>query len=303
MTARSTACRPAAPPSATMRTRPAETPVTSPVRLSTRAMRGSALLKRMPVSSARPVDRSSIVPRSRTISPGCSDFDTSGTIRNTGVGAGVEGAAATTDDGAAPSSVGASCTICSEAVVDGRGATGAGVVSRARVGVAAATEGAIVRGGAERAVTAATRLSVRRSVLDDAGVSSVASATPSLVAEENVASGEASSLRGAGSRVITTTTVPSSASPNTDAPTARTTGVPVDVSSALSAGLPGRISGVRLTGRNGATGSPHCAHTSSSSPTRTLQDGQVVLGTVMPWKGRRNVQRVGCPRDVRFAAA
>ena len=108
---------------------------------------------------------------------------------------------------------------------------------------------------------------------------------------------DAATSRGAGSCVMTSAMAPMKARPITAAPTVRTAGVPVDVSSSLSAGLPGRISGVRLAMRNTGIGTPQYAQTSSSSPTIWLQAGQVADGgTVMPENGRMNGRRVGRPR-------
>ena len=181
-----------------------------------------------------------------------------------------------------------------------------GVVSTFRAADADGNAGVESRAVVERAVTAATRLSVRISVIAVVAASPFASteAVPSLDAAAKVVESGASSVRGAGSRVMITATAPSTTSPITEMLTPRTAGVPVDVSSALSAGLPGRISGVRLTSRYGVIGVPHCAQTSSSSPMMLLHEAQVVVGgTVMRGNKRKNRQRVGRPRGVRCACA
>ena len=144
--------------------------------------------------------------------------------------------------------------------------------------------------GADRAVTAATRLSVRTSAPDVVAVSPPASTADATAAALSVADSDTSRVRGAGSRVATMTVAPSITSATSETPTPRMAVVEVDVSSALSAGLPGRMSGVRLTGRNGVTSAPHCAQTSSSSPMMLLQEGQEVVGTVMPYGERRDGQ-------------
>ena len=228
-----------------------------------------------------------------------------------GTGMTAAGAASTVDAGADAVRVGVACTIAS--VVAGAGtrvrvvsgarsavrgaaagfddgvgvdAAGAAATGVAAAGVAGVT--ALTALGADRAVTAATRFSVRTSAIEVVAVSPPASTAVATKAAESVADCDTSRVRGAGSCVATMTVAPSTTSATSETPTPRMAVVEVDVSSVLSAGLPGRMSGVRLTGRKGVTGASHCAQTSSSSPMTLLQEGQEVEGTVMPGGERRN---------------
>ena len=139
-----------------------------------------------------------------------------------------------------------------------------------------------------------------RDITDEFGLTTTLSAR----ALTSSAFGAAAASRAPGSRVTNTAITPTTASPSSDTPTPFVAGVAVDVSSALSAGLPGRISGVRLATRKAKTGAPQRSQVRTSSLTMLLQDGQVTVeGTVMPGVKRARGQRVGCPRCVGIATA
>jgi hypothetical protein len=292
-TMRSIACIDLPPASATMRTRPGRRAETIPVARSTAATLALVLVNSIRFGMARPVILSRTVPRSCNSSPGRSESETSRAMLRTGSGAGARGAAiegvgadATGRLGAlaagAAAAGAAAILVCAAGGVLGTtvdaATTGFSAVGSSDGGTTAGIAGSGPGTGTAAVGTAATvfaarvagaRSSERLRALADSAMVDIADSASASWASDGAASSAELNQR-----------APSSAAEPTVMPPAMRSGESRRrTKSSLSAGFPGRISGVRSTSRHTPTLAPQRAQVARSSLSCAEQAGQVAKKT------------------------